>query len=81
MKYPSNKIIPFLLFSWQQKMHKFELYERIKVENIHCLSLGRGRNRQAQRPADFPPTYEEALESPPYEEPPLVRVMEFCFTN
>lgn len=31
----------------------------------------RQRNRQAQRPADFPPTYEEALESPPYEEPPL----------
>ena len=57
-------------------MHKFEFYERIKVENI-MLSSGRGRNRQAQRPADFPPTYEEALESPPYEEPPLVRVMDF----
>jgi hypothetical protein len=44
------------------------------------VPLGGRRNRQTQRPAEFPPTYEEALESPPYEEPPLVSFTEMLFS-
>ncbi|XP_061189981.1 uncharacterized protein LOC133197790 [Saccostrea echinata] len=69
-------VILCVLFFLIRRCHIARAREMDRESGIPTISGGisnrRGRRgRQAQRPVDFPPTYEEALESPPYEEPPL----------
>ncbi|XP_062582214.1 uncharacterized protein LOC134243988 [Saccostrea cucullata] len=69
-------VILCVLFFLIRRCHIARAREMDRDAGIPTISGGisnrRGRRgRQPQRPVDFPPTYEEALESPPYEEPPL----------